>query len=217
MRVTTAFNRILDLPGASVVTVSFADQGLIIGLRRRRRRLLCPCGRQTRSHYDSSRRRWRHLDFGACKVFLEAEGAPHRLPGVWAGVAPSRCVGQAGCAAHPRLRGRGGPVGAADGQDQRGPAAALHVGGPRPHRRPGRGRAHRRHPAGRAATHRGGRGVVQARPPVFDDRGRPRLRPCGVGRQGPQQSRPSKRCSTPSTRPAPAKWRRSVWTDPAST
>jgi transposase len=77
VRVTTAFNRILDLPGASVVTVSFTDEGLVIGLRRRRRRLVCPCGRQSRFHYDSSRRRWRHLDFGTCKVFLEAE--VHRI------------------------------------------------------------------------------------------------------------------------------------------
>jgi transposase len=73
VRVTTAFNRILDLPGASVATVSFTDDGLVLGLRRRRRRLVCPCGRRTRSHCDSSRRRWRHLDFGTCKVFLEAE------------------------------------------------------------------------------------------------------------------------------------------------
>ena len=73
MRVTTAFNRILDLPGASVATVSFTDEGLVVGLRRRSRRLACPCGRRSRSYYDSSRRRCRHLDFGACKVFLEAE------------------------------------------------------------------------------------------------------------------------------------------------
>ncbi len=73
MRVTTAFNRILDLPGASVATVSFTDDGLVLGLRRRRRRLVCPCGRRSRSRYDGSRRRWRHLDFGTCKVFLEAE------------------------------------------------------------------------------------------------------------------------------------------------
>jgi hypothetical protein len=62
VRVTTAFNRILDLPGASVATVSFTDDGLVLGLRRRRRRLVCPCGRRSLFHYDSSRRRWRSLD-----------------------------------------------------------------------------------------------------------------------------------------------------------
>jgi transposase len=73
VRLTTAFNRILQLPGASVRTVAFTDHGIVIGLRRRRRRLVCPCGATTRARYDSSRRRWRHLDFGACQVWLEAD------------------------------------------------------------------------------------------------------------------------------------------------
>jgi transposase len=78
VRVTTAFNRILDLPGASVASVAFTDEGLVIGLRRRvRRRLQCPCGAKTWGRYDTSRRRWRHLDFGACKVWLEAD--VHRI------------------------------------------------------------------------------------------------------------------------------------------
>ncbi len=64
MRFATAFKRILALPAASVATVSFTDEGLVLGLRRRRRRLVCPCGRRSRSRYDSSRRWWRHLDFG---------------------------------------------------------------------------------------------------------------------------------------------------------
>ncbi|MGH2703680.1 MAG: transposase family protein, partial [Actinomycetota bacterium] len=70
MRVTTAFNTILALPGASVAAVSFAPQGVIVGLRRR---VACPCGFRTRSVYDRSRRRWRHLDLGGCKLYLEAE------------------------------------------------------------------------------------------------------------------------------------------------
>jgi transposase len=32
-----------------------------------------PCGASTTARYDSSRRRWRHLDFGACQVWLEAD------------------------------------------------------------------------------------------------------------------------------------------------
>jgi hypothetical protein len=63
VRLTTAFNRILQLPGASVRSVAFTDQGLVIGLRRRRRRLLS-CGATTPARYDSSRRRWRHVRFG---------------------------------------------------------------------------------------------------------------------------------------------------------
>jgi transposase len=81
VRVTTAFNRVLNLPGAWVTSVAFTDVGIVLGLRRRVRWLACPCGRRTRSRYDSSRRRWRHLDFGACKVLLEAD--LHRLdPGL---------------------------------------------------------------------------------------------------------------------------------------
>jgi transposase len=78
VRVTTAFNRILALPGASVQAVTFTDEGLVLGLRRRgRRRLQCPCGVRTWARYDTSRRRWRHLDFGTCKVFVEAD--VHRI------------------------------------------------------------------------------------------------------------------------------------------
>ena len=74
MRVCTAFNRILDLPGASVCSVEFTDDGLVLGVRRdRRRRLVCPCGEKTWARYDASRRRWRHLNFGITRVFVEAE------------------------------------------------------------------------------------------------------------------------------------------------
>jgi transposase len=74
VRVTTVFNRILGLSGASVASVGFTADGLVLGLRRRRgRRLQCPCGVRTWFRYDSSRRRWRHLDFGACRVWLEAD------------------------------------------------------------------------------------------------------------------------------------------------
>ncbi len=73
MRVTTAFNRMLDLPGASVISVAFTDTGIVVGLRHRARRLRCPCGYTTRARYDTSRRRWRHLDAGVCQVWLESD------------------------------------------------------------------------------------------------------------------------------------------------
>jgi len=74
VRVCTAFNRILQLPAASVRSVEFTDTGLVLGLRRsRRRKLVCPCGAKTWSRYDTSRRRWRHLNFGSTRVFLEAD------------------------------------------------------------------------------------------------------------------------------------------------
>ncbi len=74
MRVCTALNRILNLPGASVSWAEFTGDGLVLGLRRHRRRLLiCPCGTRTWARYDQSRRRWRHLNFGTTRVFVEAE------------------------------------------------------------------------------------------------------------------------------------------------
>ena len=73
MRVTTAFNRILGLTGAVVESVEFSVDGVVVGIRARARRLTCPCGRSTRARYDTSRRRWRHLDMGATKVWLEAD------------------------------------------------------------------------------------------------------------------------------------------------
>jgi transposase len=73
VRVTTAFNRMLCIPGATVVSVSFGPDGVVVGLRSRAQRLRCACGFSTRSRYDTSRRRWRHLDVGACRLWLEAD------------------------------------------------------------------------------------------------------------------------------------------------
>lgn len=73
MRVTTAFNTMLAIPGAHVAGVTFTPAGVVVAVRRRFRRLTCPCGFKTRAVYDSSIRRWRHLDLGACRLLLEAE------------------------------------------------------------------------------------------------------------------------------------------------
>ncbi|MBK5229099.1 MAG: transposase [Actinobacteria bacterium] len=73
MRVTTAFNEMLAIPGATVADVSFTPEGVVVGLRRRAKVLTCPCGFRTRATYDSSIRRWRHLDLGACRLLLESE------------------------------------------------------------------------------------------------------------------------------------------------
>lgn len=73
MRATTAFNKMLAVAGASVATVTFTPDGIVVGLRRRRAKHCCPCGQKTWSTYDRSVRRWRHLDLGATRCFLEAE------------------------------------------------------------------------------------------------------------------------------------------------
>jgi transposase len=73
VRATTAFNKMLAIPGADVAEVVFTPSGIVVGLRRRGRRLRCPCGWSTRAVYDRSTRRWRHLDLGAARLCLQAE------------------------------------------------------------------------------------------------------------------------------------------------
>jgi transposase len=73
VRATTAFNKMLAIPGATVVGVQFTPTGIVVALRRRSRRLRCPCGWSTRAVYDRSTRRWRHLDLGAARLLLQAE------------------------------------------------------------------------------------------------------------------------------------------------
>jgi transposase len=73
VRATTAFNKMLAIPGANVVGVQFTPTGIVVSLRRRARRLRCPCGWSTAAAYDRSTRRWRHLDLGATRLYLEAE------------------------------------------------------------------------------------------------------------------------------------------------
>lgn len=73
MRASTAFNRILQLPGATVCSVEFTDDVVVVGIRARRKALHCPdCDYHCRGRYDQSVRRWRHLDMGRCRLFLQA-------------------------------------------------------------------------------------------------------------------------------------------------
>ena len=83
MRVTTAFKRLLRLPGASVVDVSFSAEGVVVTVHLRRRRRVCAVcgqtGRQLEIH-DRRVKRWRHLDLGASRCQAGADGpvAAHR-------------------------------------------------------------------------------------------------------------------------------------------
>ncbi|MGH3732351.1 MAG: ISL3 family transposase [Acidimicrobiales bacterium] len=73
MRATTVFNRILAMPDVSVEGITFAPEGVVLKIHRRKKYHRCPCGWATKAHYDRSTRRWRHLDLGAARCFLEAE------------------------------------------------------------------------------------------------------------------------------------------------
>jgi transposase len=76
VRVTTALNRMLRVPGASVIDVSFSGEGVIVTVRLRRRRRVCSrCGQTGRLlHVHGHRvKRWRHLDLGASRCLIECE------------------------------------------------------------------------------------------------------------------------------------------------
>jgi len=73
-----AFNCVLALAGAWVEPVAFTDARDGGGIRARSRRNHCLCGWSTTARYDVSRRRWRHLDMGATRLWLEpiSRGSP---------------------------------------------------------------------------------------------------------------------------------------------
>jgi transposase len=75
VRVTTAFNRLLALPGVSVTDVSFGTETVAVDVALRRRRLQCPeCEFSTTARYDTRpvSSSWRHLDLGRWKVTVRA-------------------------------------------------------------------------------------------------------------------------------------------------
>ncbi|MGH3447673.1 MAG: ISL3 family transposase, partial [Nocardioidaceae bacterium] len=75
MRVTTAFKRLLELEGTTVADVDFQPAMVVVTVRLRRRRLVCPhCGYTTMGRHD--RRQvasvWRHLDLGRWRLEVRA-------------------------------------------------------------------------------------------------------------------------------------------------
>ena len=62
MRVTTAFNRMLGLPGAWVRDVEFGEQAVIVTVALRRKQPICSgCGARGLKIKDHRVKRWRHL------------------------------------------------------------------------------------------------------------------------------------------------------------
>jgi transposase len=75
VRVTTAFKRLLDLPGVTVTDVDFQPAKVVVTLKLRRRHLCCPeCSFTTRARYDSRPvlSSWRHLDLGHWRLEVRA-------------------------------------------------------------------------------------------------------------------------------------------------
>ena len=73
MRVTTAYNRMLGLPGAWVRDVEFGQDGMIVTVALRRKRPVCSgCGARGLKIKDHRVRRWRHLDVGGLRCVIES-------------------------------------------------------------------------------------------------------------------------------------------------
>lgn len=91
MRVTTALNRLLRLPGASVIDVCFGAEAIIVVVRLRRRRRVCAgCGQIGAHLHVHGRRvkRWRHLDLGQARCVIECELRRLRCPACGIGLEP---------------------------------------------------------------------------------------------------------------------------------
>ncbi|MGH9091064.1 MAG: transposase family protein, partial [Acidimicrobiales bacterium] len=73
MRVTTVFNKMMAPLCVTVREVTFEGADLILGVRPTHFLLRCVCGFSTRSAYDRSVRRWRHLDVLSTRTFLQGE------------------------------------------------------------------------------------------------------------------------------------------------
>lgn len=76
MRVTTAFKRLMDLPGVTVTDVDFQPGKVVVTVKLRSGKLHCPtCGFTTRARYDTRpvTSSWRHLDLGRWRLEVRAD------------------------------------------------------------------------------------------------------------------------------------------------
>jgi transposase len=72
VRVTTAFNRMLGLPGAWVRDVEFGERAVIVSVALRRKHPVCSgCGVPGLQIKDHRVKRWRHLDLGGVRCVIE--------------------------------------------------------------------------------------------------------------------------------------------------
>jgi len=75
VRVTTAFKRLMDLPGVTVADVDFQPARVVVTVKLSRRKLHCTeCGFTTKARYDTRpiSSSWRHLDLGRWRLEVRA-------------------------------------------------------------------------------------------------------------------------------------------------
>jgi transposase len=72
VRVTTAFNKMLALPGAWVRDVAFGAEGVVVTVAVKTRKPVCSgCGTRGLKIKEHRTKRWRHLDLGAVRCAIE--------------------------------------------------------------------------------------------------------------------------------------------------
>jgi transposase len=72
VRVTTAYNRMLGLPGAWVRDVELGERAMIVTVALRRTQPVCSgCGARRLKVKDHRTKRWRHLDLGGVRCVIE--------------------------------------------------------------------------------------------------------------------------------------------------
>ncbi|HEX7462877.1 MAG TPA: ISL3 family transposase [Dermatophilaceae bacterium] len=72
MRVTTALNRMLGLPGAWVRDVAFGSEAMIVTVVLRAEKPVCSgCGARGLQVKEHREKRWRALDLGVCRCVIE--------------------------------------------------------------------------------------------------------------------------------------------------
>jgi transposase len=81
MRVTTLFNKLLNLQGLWVTGLRFEGDALVIVVRRRFRLLTCPeCGTRVKGRFEEKIRRWRHLAIFGTTTWIEGPIRRLRCP-----------------------------------------------------------------------------------------------------------------------------------------
>jgi transposase len=83
VRITAAFSRLLALSGVTVAEVVFGPDRVLVTVRLRRRRLLCPLCSYSTAHRENAQDHessWRHLDLGVWRLEVRASLRRLRCP-----------------------------------------------------------------------------------------------------------------------------------------